>query len=145
MLAELWPTLDALTPFFAIFAVGLALAHLASGSAFGAPTSLPWRMDLWGATRHPSQIYALLASLLTFSLLWFQKTDSAPGVYFLTFVALTSGWSLFLETFRGDSTLVFGGIRSAQIVAWIVLALSLFLLDKFSQKSPNEMVTRNYG
>lgn len=142
---SLWPTLDALTPFFAIFAVGLALAHLASGSAFGSATSLPWGMDLWGATRHPSQLYALLASLLTFSLLWFQKTDSPPGIYFLTFAALTSGWSLFLEAFRGDSTLVLGGIRSAQIITWIVLALSLLLLDKFSQKSSSTMVTRRDG
>lgn len=102
-------------------------------------------MDLWGATRHPSQLYALLASLLTFSLLWFQKTDSPPGIYFLTFAALTSGWSLFLEAFRGDSTLVLGGIRSAQIITWIVLALSLLLLDKFSQKSSSTMVTRRDG
>ena len=38
----LWSTLDALTPFFAVFALGLGLAHLASGSAFGKGTSLPW-------------------------------------------------------------------------------------------------------
>ena len=142
---SLWPTLDSLTPLFAIFAVGLALAHLVSGNAFGQATSLPWGMDLWGATRHPSQIYALLASLLTFGLLWFQKTDSGPGSSFLTFVALTSGWRVLLEAFRGDSTLIFGGIRSAQIIAWIVLAVSLSLLDKFSKNPPYEVVTRSDG
>ncbi len=52
-----WPTLDALTPVFAVFAVGLGLAHLASGSAFGKETTLPWGMKLWGAVRHPSQVY----------------------------------------------------------------------------------------
>ncbi len=29
-----WPVVDALTPLFAVFALGLGLAHLASGSAF---------------------------------------------------------------------------------------------------------------
>ncbi len=138
-----WSTLDALTPLFAIFALGLGLAHLASGSAFGKETALPWGIQLWEATRHPSQIYEILASLLIFGLLWFQKSDSRPGVYFLTFAALTSGFYLFLEAFRGDSTLILGGLRATQVVAWIGLAISLFLLDKYSQDSLEEMATRN--
>ena len=124
---SLWSTLDALTPVFAVFAVGLGLAHLSSGSAFGKETSLPWGMKLWGAVRHPSQIYEILASLLILGLLWFQKADTRPGVHFLSFAALTSGARLFLEAFRGDSTLVFDGLRLAQAIAWAVLAISLFL------------------
>lgn len=129
---ELWPTLDALTPFFAVLAPGLGLAHLASGSAFGLETSLPWGMELWGASRHPSQIYEILASLLILGLLWYQKrgTRTRPGIPFLTFSALTSGARLFLEAFRGDSSLIFGNLRSAQIVAWFILAASLFFLDR---------------
>jgi phosphatidylglycerol:prolipoprotein diacylglycerol transferase len=38
----LWATLDALTPLLAVMAVGFAVAHIASGEAFGAETSLPW-------------------------------------------------------------------------------------------------------
>jgi phosphatidylglycerol:prolipoprotein diacylglycerol transferase len=126
---SLWPTLDALTPLFAVFALGLGLAHLASGSAFGKETSLPWGIQLWGATRHPSQIYELLAAFLILDLLWFPKKDMRSGVSFLTFTALTSGARLFLEAFRGDSTLILGGLRVAQIIAWVVLAASLFLLE----------------
>ena len=142
---SLWPTLDALTPAFAVFAIGLGLAHLASGSAFGKETSLPWGMKLWGAVRHPSQIYEILASLLILGLLWFQKADTHPGVHFLSFAALTSGARLFLEAFRGDSTLVFGGLRLAQIIAWVVLAISLFLLDRRSRDSSPELVIRSKG
>ncbi|NUQ86102.1 MAG: prolipoprotein diacylglyceryl transferase [Anaerolineales bacterium] len=122
---QLWGTLDALTPLFAVFAVGLSLAHLAAGTAFGSPTNLSWGIELWNATRHPSQIYELLASLLIFGLLWFPKTDSPPGIFFLTFAALTAGARLFLEAFRGDSALVFGEFRLAQIIAWIALAGAL--------------------
>jgi hypothetical protein len=82
---------------------------------------------------------------LILSLLWFQKTDSRPGTHFLTFATLISGSYLFLEAFRGDSSLVLGGLRAEQIGAWIALALSLFLLDKKSEDSPFNMATRNDG
>ena len=127
---SLWSTLDALTPLFAVFALGLGLAHLASGSAFGKETALPWGMQLWGTLRHPSQVYEILASFLILDLLWFQKADTRPSVYFLTFTTLTSGSRLFLEAFRGDSTLVFGGLRLAQVGAWTVLAFSLYFLER---------------
>ena len=139
---SLWPTLDALTPLLAVFTLGLGLAHLASGSAFGKETSLPWGIQLWGATRHPSQFYEIIASSLILGLLWFRRTNSPPGISFLTFSALTSGARVFLEAFRGDSTLVLGGLRAAQIIAWGVLAISLFLLDKRSKISVFDMAIR---
>lgn len=139
----LWSLLDALTPFFAVFAIGLGLAHLASGSAFGNETTLPWGIELWGAVRHPSQVYEILASLLILGLLWFQRADPRPGLHFLTFAALTSAARIFLEAFRGDSTLILGGFRAAQVLAWIVLALSLFLLDRVSRHPSQRVVTRS--
>ena len=124
-----WSTLDALTPLFAILAIGLSLSHLAAGTAFGSPTNLPWGIDLWNATRHPSQIYELIAALLVFGFIWFRKTDSPAGSDFLLFVALTAGARLILEAFRGDSTLIFSGVRLAQVIAWIVLAIALFAIE----------------
>ena len=131
----MWGTLDALTPLFAIVAVGLSLSHLAAGTAFGSPTTLPWGMELWNATRHPSPLYELLASLLTFSLLWFPKRDLRPGILFLSFTAWTAGWRLFLEAFRGDSILVFGEFRLAQVVAWMMLAAVLFASESLRRVS----------
>ncbi len=122
----LWSTLDALTPLFATLMIGLSLSHLAAGTEFGKPTSLPWGIELWNATRHPTQIYELIASLLIFGFLWFRKTDSPIGSDFLVFTALTAGTRLLLEAFRGDGSLIFGGLRLAQIIAWIVLAAALF-------------------
>ncbi len=130
---SLWPALDALTPLLAVLVIGIALSHLASGSAFGKETDLPWGIDLWGTRRHPTQLYELLASLLTLNLLLFQKAETRPGQFFLTFAALTSGWTLFLQAFRGDSILLPGGLRLTQVLAWMVLTTALFLLDK---KSP---------
>ncbi len=126
----LWSTLDALTPIFATLAVGLGLAHLASGSGFGIIADLPWEMELWGATRHPSQVYEIIAAAITLGLLLFQKPNHRPGVQFLFFIALTSGYHVFLQAFRGDSILVTGGLRLEQLTALFVLALSLWLLNR---------------
>jgi phosphatidylglycerol:prolipoprotein diacylglycerol transferase len=131
----LWPTLDALTPLVAALAIGLSLSHLAAGTAFGEPTNLPWGIDLWNATRHPSQIYELIAALLIFGLIWFRKTDSPAGSSILLFTAMTAGARLLLEGFRGDSTLLFGGVRLAQVIAWILLAAALFIGESIRSKA----------
>ena len=125
-----WPTLDALTPFFATMMVGLGASHLASGDAFGKETSLPWGIELFGAVRHPSQVYEIATALFILNLIGLRKPFSAAGVQFLAFLAWTAGASLFLEAFRGDSTLVFGGLRLGQIFAWIVLAAALVGLER---------------
>jgi phosphatidylglycerol:prolipoprotein diacylglycerol transferase len=122
--------LDALTPLFATLAIGLHLSHLAAGTAFGSPTTLPWGINLWNTTRHPAQIYELIGSLIIFGLLWFRNSGSPPGFLFLYFTALTAGSRLFLEAFRGDSTIISGGFRTAQIAAWMVLASTLYVLER---------------
>ncbi len=128
----LWPTLDALTPLLAVMLVALPVADLSSGAAFGSPTDLPWGIELWGATRHPTQIYqALIANFILWLLLVRPRRHKlAPGVLFLQLITLSAGARLFVEAFRGDSVVVLGGMRSAQIAAWIMLALGLFGLYK---------------
>ena len=75
----------------------------------------------WGKTK----VYELIASIFIFAFLWLRKRSSQAGFDFLWFTALTSGSRLILEAFRGDSSLIFNGIRSAQVVAWFVLAAAL--------------------
>ncbi len=93
---QLWGTLDAITPLLAMLMIGLSLSHLAAGTAFGSPTDVAWGIDLWSATRHPTQIYDFLASLLIFGLLWFQKTNSPPGIQ-LPDLHRTDGWCTSLH------------------------------------------------
>jgi phosphatidylglycerol:prolipoprotein diacylglycerol transferase len=124
-----WNTLDALTPFLAILFVGMGLSHLAAGTAFGKETELPWGINLWSATRHPTQLYETLASLLIFGLLWFKKQDRRSGILFLTFAALTTGSQLFIQAFRGDSTLILNGLRQGQVIAWAILTVVFILIE----------------
>jgi phosphatidylglycerol:prolipoprotein diacylglycerol transferase len=128
----LWPTLDALTPLLACALIGLSLANLASGDGFGKESNLPWAWELWGARRHPTQVYEFIASLATLGVI-LRLRPAAPGVLFLRFLALTCGWALFLFAFRGDSHLLPGGVRLEQVIAWLGLALSLWGLDRFQR------------
>jgi phosphatidylglycerol:prolipoprotein diacylglycerol transferase len=131
----LWNTLDALTPYFAILAIGIGLSHLAAGTAFGMETDAAWGINLWNATRHPTQIYETLASLLIFGLVWFQKQNPRPGILFLTYAALTAASQLIIQAFRGDSALIFNGLRQEQIIAWVMLAACFLLIEYRNQKS----------
>lgn len=142
-----WNVLDALTLFFAVLAAGLGLSHLAAGSAFGTPTELPWGIELWNATRHPTQIYDTIASLLILGLLWLFKPIPRRGVTFLLFATLTALTQLLLQTFRANSTLILDGLRQEQILAWLVLAICFFLLESRLQpvKEPTPAPNKTTG
>jgi phosphatidylglycerol---prolipoprotein diacylglyceryl transferase len=129
---SLWPTLDALTPLLAVLALAIGLSHLASGDAFGTPTELPWGIDLWGTIRHPSQIYESILAVLILGDVWLktQTTSQRAGGTFWRFLSLSAGARLLLEGLRGDSQVLPNGLRVAQLVAWIVLALSLWMLEQ---------------
>lgn len=134
-----WPTLDILTPSFALFAVFIGAAHLSSGDAFGAETQVPWAMELWGAWRHPSQIYEILAAGLILLVVWrFRIRNTFAGFLFLLWLAMSSAARLLLEGFRGDSVIVLGCLRSAQLVSLLVLIASLAILHTLSRRQPAE-------
>lgn len=135
----LWPALDALTPLLATLSIGLHLSHLAAGTAFGSPTQLPWGIELWNATRHPVQVYELIASLLIFTFIWLRKPGSLAGSDFLWFIALTAGSRLVFEAFRGDSTLVLNGLRSAQLIAWLILAAAIIVSEMLRARERTEL------
>jgi len=125
----LWQTLDTLTLGLAALAICIGLSHLASGDAFGEPTSLPWGIYLWGEYRHPTQIYEIILFGLLFGFILFNiKTRAAPrpGVLFLGFLASSSAIYLFIEAFRGDSLLFLNSYRTVQLIAWLIMALSLW-------------------
>jgi prolipoprotein diacylglyceryltransferase len=132
----LGPTLDGLAPALAVLGLALALAHLASGDAFGAPTAVPWRIYLWDDYRHPTQVYEVLAACLILGVWWWQSRLSrraalaGTGRLFIWVVLLSALSRLLIEAFRGDSALTVGGLRVAQLWAWLILAASLYALSR---------------
>jgi phosphatidylglycerol---prolipoprotein diacylglyceryl transferase len=107
----------------AIASVGLLL----SGEAFGIPTSLPWGVPLFGAVRHPTQIYFALAALGSLIVLWrLSQRPLAVGALWVSYLGLQGLSSLLIEALRADSLVLPGGIRAAQLFG---LALLLYALS----------------
>ena len=126
---QVWSTLDALAPGLAVMAVSIALAHIASGDAFGAPTAAAWGLELWGDRRHPSQVYELGAAVVGFALVVrLTRLETFRGFPFLAWVAWTAGWRLVLESLRGDSVVAFGSLRVAQLISLAVLTFALLAM-----------------
>ncbi len=133
------PTLDAITPFLSVMWIAGGISNLASGDYFGAETSLPWGIDLWGAVRHPTQIYQILVGCIILGIIWPRIGSSnvvqrVSGETFIGFLALSAGAWLIIEGYRGDSVVLSNGIRVTQIVAWLVLAVSLWGIGKLHQR-----------
>ncbi len=135
----LWPALDAVTPFLACLAIGIAFSHLATGQAFGQATGVPWAIDQWGEMRHPTQAYEIIAASATLIVILSIKSGSPAGREFLIFAALTAASRVVIEGFRGDSVLVFNDLRLAQVLAWLILAAALIGLELVLSRSKPEM------
>ena len=133
---KLWPTLDALTPALAVLMVAVALANFAAGNAYGAPSQLPWAVDLWGMQRHPVQLYEAAAAAL---ILWFvwpgKKPAAGAGLYFLQFTAYSALARLLFEGFRGSSPTIFFNLRLVQLAAWAILAITLWGMVRLRQQN----------
>jgi prolipoprotein diacylglyceryltransferase len=128
------PTLDALAPGVAVMGVALAISHLASGDAFGEPARVPWSIFLWGAYRHPSQVYELLGALVIFAAWWrAHRHLPAPGYGGLLVIALSAAMRVVLESFRGDSQLMLGGLRTTQVWGLLILGLCLLAVRIWSR------------
>ncbi len=142
------PALDALAPGLAVFMIAISLADLLSGDGYGLPLDAPWAIYLWGAYRHPTQIYELLFSIGVL-LAWRlgPRSGSAPGVRFLLVIGLSAAARLFTEAFHADSAVTFGGFRMVQVAALLVMAAALYLHLRWrdSRESPPGMKVRSLG
>jgi phosphatidylglycerol---prolipoprotein diacylglyceryl transferase len=112
-----------------IASVGLLL----SGEAFGMPTSLPWGVPLFGAVRHPTQMYFALAALGSLLLLWRLSQRPLPlGALWVSYLGLQGLSSLLIEALRADSLVLPGGIRAAQVFGLALLLYALSWMQRYS-------------
>jgi prolipoprotein diacylglyceryltransferase len=133
-----WSLADALAPVLAVLMVTYHMSNLASGDGYGAPSELPWAIFLLGERRHPAQIYELIAALTVLFIFWPgspRNRFTPPGRYALLVLAATASSRLFFEAFRGDSTITNGGLRSAQLIAWLIMALAFWLIARQARRA----------
>jgi len=132
--------LDILTPGVALGQAVGRWGNFFNQEAFGAPTSLPWKLYVEPAYRppelagveyfHPTFLYESLWNLAVFAVLWFglrRRLEKQPGALALCFVGLYSMGRYAVEGLGLDS-LMLHGIRAAQAVSLLLLAGSSFAL-----------------
>jgi phosphatidylglycerol:prolipoprotein diacylglycerol transferase len=123
--------LDTLAPALALLFAFISLADLSSGSAYGSVSHLPWAIELWGARRHPTQIYEILAALVTLAVLWRARRQRPyVGFMFLLFLLIYGALRLFLDAFRAAPWLLPGGYRAVQIIGLSAVIFSLWLMSQ---------------
>jgi prolipoprotein diacylglyceryltransferase len=135
------PSLDALAPGLAIFMIAVSVANLLSGDGYGLPLQAPWAIYLWGAYRHPTQIYELslaVAVLIAWRLT--ARTEAAPGARFLLVVGFSAAARLLTEAFHADSAVTPGGFRVAQLLALAILSATLFLSRRWAGRRKAALV-----
>lgn len=127
----LWESLDVLSFGAGLMLIALNAANLAAGDGYGSVSDLPWAIELWGAARHPAQIYELLAAGAILAVLYaLRNRFVCSGMLFLAWVNLAALSRLFLEIFRGDSVLISGGIRVAQVISLLILLAGMVWMQK---------------
>jgi phosphatidylglycerol---prolipoprotein diacylglyceryl transferase len=125
----------ALLPAQALASVGLLL----SGEAFGVPTDLPWGIPLFGATRHPTQLYFALAALLSFGgLRRVARRRPQHGTLTAAYLGLQGLILLFVEALRADSLLLQAGVRAGQVFGLALVLLALLWMRWRTRDTPKE-------
>lgn len=126
----LWPTLDTLSPLLILSVTGMHLANFANGDAFGLPTELPWGLEIWGAKRHPVQIYTviLLASYLFWLLIYTKGLKQTgfmhSGILFSVSVAVIAVVTIFSRAFLAEKLLL-GRVDLIQLTGLVFLIVYL--------------------
>lgn len=132
------PTLDALAPGLAVVMIAFGVANFLSGDGYGSLLQAPWAIHLWGAYRHPTQIYETLLALgVLLAWRFLPPAAAVPGGRFLQVVGLSAAARLFTEAFHGDSLVTLGGFRVVQIAALLLLSASLWLSRRWSAAQPH--------
>ena len=112
------------------------IGDIINGEHFAEPTGLPWGVrythpespsfQRYGPdhVQHPAVAYEMLADLAIFAVLLWLFPRTRPGVTFFAWAALYSAMRLGISFLRLDD-IVWAGLRSAQIIAIAVLAISV--------------------
>jgi phosphatidylglycerol:prolipoprotein diacylglycerol transferase len=113
---------------------------LLSGNVLGRPTDLPWGIDLFGAVRHPTQLYYLIASLVCFGvLLHFRRQRPRPGWLSTAYIGIQGLAWLLIEPLRADSLIVLDGVRVTQALGLLFLMTALFQGRRISENVAAEV------
>lgn len=123
-----WKTADIIAPCIALGQAIGRWGNYLNGEAHGGPTNLPWGIIVNGMKVHPTFFYESLWDFgLFLFLMYYRKNKKFHGEIFLLYAVIYSVGRFWIEGLRTDS-LMFMGMRVAQIVSVLLIVLGLILL-----------------
>jgi phosphatidylglycerol:prolipoprotein diacylglycerol transferase len=129
-----WRLADLAAPYIALGYATVRIGCLLNGCCYGKPSALPWAFACAAGDftqRHPTQIYAMIGSLVLFFILWRLRNHRRfQGFLFMLYVGLYSILRFVVEFFRegpmllpwlslGQAVCVFLGAGAFGLIAFI--------------------------
>ncbi len=142
-----WAFLDSLTLFLGALFASYFLSRFSSGDGYGIVTDCPWGIYLWGAVRHPVQLYkaAFALIVLGFVLVFAPSKTKPPGITFLLFSVSTLSYLIFFTHFQESGLPLISGFRIEQVMYWLLLLAALLLLNFRSVTPPTKEQNETQG
>lgn len=102
----------------------------------GAPTDVPWGVELFGQVRHPAHLYQSLAGVVILGLGWWQyrRRPRWPGFSALLIILLYAGSRLLLDPFFASPQILGPGLRLVQVVALGAMVVILYTIMRLDQR-----------
>ncbi|MBE7027933.1 MAG: prolipoprotein diacylglyceryl transferase [Ruminococcaceae bacterium] len=114
--------------------------NFVNAEAYGAETTLPWRMELidLGISVHPTFLYESLWNLgvFLFLVLFYRKKQKFSGEMFLAYISAYGLGRFFIEALRSDS-LYLGPIKVSQLLALLCFIAGVCSIIYFRYKNKN--------
>lgn len=100
------------------------IACLLGGCCYGAPTELPFHVQLAGADRHPVQLYEALLDFALAGAIFLARDRPRPAgdLFKLSLIGYAS-IRIALDPFRGDARVWLGPISAVQLVCLAAIAV----------------------
>jgi len=132
---SIYKIFDLIAPFLALTQGLGRIGCLLNGCCFGKVSKFGIYFPVHNAVLIPTQIYSSLALIFIFIILRFlQDKPHQEGTIFFVYLLLYSLKRFFIEFWRADNKIIFGGLTLFQILSILLFCLSIAQLT-FIKKS----------
>jgi len=136
-----WVMADIIAPLVALGYAIVRIGCFLNGCCFGLPTNVPWALRCRAGDftfRHPTQIYASLASLIIFIILYTKRDHKKfPGYLMFLYVGLYSVSRFIVEIYRDVPRLI-GPFSVAQLASVLFIFAAFACIRVLSSEAVGE-------